>query len=244
MAVEESQQTFYCLDCLDTGMILATGEKLPRATSETYGKVSPLFPHTTRFKYCKCENKRNNLKRIHNSGLEETINNLTFDTYKTFSNKTIDIKKLAVEYISQEQYKFFFIGGKSGTGKTHICTAICKNMMDKNKNVIYISCIELLAELKSLANDRSYEAEILKYKNIDVLYIDDMFKGHTTQADVKHMFILIDYRYRKSLITIISSEMNINQICEIDQAIGGRIGERASQFVYDTNGMDNYRFKR
>ena len=54
-----------------------------------------------------------------------------------------------------------------------------------------------------------------------------MFKGKLPDADVQTCYDLLNYRYNnKKLTTIISSELSLAQIQQIDGAIAGRIRER------------------
>ena len=65
-----------------------------------------------------------------------------------------------------------------------------------------------------------------------MLYIDDLFKGNVTGADLNLAFQLINARYNdRKLITILSSELTLSEIIEQDEALGGRIYERARGFV-------------
>jgi DNA replication protein DnaC len=70
-----------------------------------------------------------------------------------------------------------------------------------------------------------------KLKTIQVLYIDDFFKGKITEADINAMFELLNYRYINRLQTIISSELMFDAIMNVDQAIAGRIKQQAGEFL-------------
>ena len=65
------------------------------------------------------------------------------------------------------------------------------------------------------------------YKNVLCLYIDDLFKGGASEADIKLAFELIDHRYRNKYITIISTELLPNELIAIDEAVAGRIFEKS-----------------
>ena len=87
-----------------------------------------------------------------------------------------------------------------------------------------------------------YEDRINEMKEADVLYIDDLFKTgkdkegnyqKPTVADINLAFEIINHRYNKqNLYTIISSECTLAQILSIDEAVGGRIAEKAVQTGY------------
>ena len=78
-----------------------------------------------------------------------------------------------------------------------------------------------------------------------MLYIDDFLKGRITDADINLAFELINARYnrRETAITIISSELDLGTVTKLDEALGGRIYERARNYSCRTGG-ENWRFKR
>ena len=101
-----------------------------------------------------------------------------------------------------------------------------------------------VTRLKACANDADAYAELMEeLKTPAVLYIDDLFKTgknedgrrmRPTPADLNAAFELINYRYNQpGQVTIISSEMSLDDIMDIDEAIGGRIKERAGEFVIE-----------
>ena len=114
--------------------------------------------------------------------------------------------------------------------------------------------LEAIKELKSLVLDKvEYEKTILKYKNADVLIIDDLFKdkvrggkliGELTEADLKHIYTIINYRYLNKMPLIISSECSPEMLLELDEATGGRILEMAgTKGVITFEYQCNYRLK-
>ncbi len=199
---------------------------------------------------CKCMVTRRNLQRIKNSGLTDTLLRCTFDTYIAKEEWQRYIKKKATEYINSPK-EWFFIGGQVGCGKTHICTAITNHFLKNGISSIYIIWRETVTKLKSnIMNDEEYGKLINPLKTIDVLYIDDFFKVEQgtkpTSADINIAFELLNYRYNNSkLLTIISSEKTIEEIINLDEAVGSRIKEKAKGFSLsiDKDRNKNYRLK-
>lgn len=206
---------------------------------------------------CKCYKTRESIRRMKRSGLKDIISDCTFDKYKATEGWQKILKQKAIEFVQDEHKQMFFIGGQSGAGKTHICTAICRELIYKGYDVHYMLWREDVPKIKAIANDAvAYEEAVRKLKTIKVLYIDDLFKmgrvaGQTvspTVADINFAFEVINHRYNnKELITIISSELMLQDIIEIDEAIGGRISERSLPAGYCMNinkdSTKNYRTK-
>lgn len=99
------------------------------------------------------------------------------------------------------------------------------------------------------SNLEVYEALINSYKQAEILYNDDFFKTRrgdfVSTADVNATFKIINYRYNEGLPTVITSELSLEQISQIDEALGSRISEMANPKIFikaDKN--KNYRFTR
>lgn len=204
---------------------------------------------------CKCMTIRKTISRMHKSGLKNIIKDYTFDKYEAPESWQQILKKAAVNY-AKNPFGWFFIGGQSGAGKTHICTAICREFLLGCKEVKYMLWREEIVKIKGAVNDsEEYQKLIDSYKRVEVLYIDDLFKtgkasdGITqkpTGADVNIAFEILNSRYNDpTLLTIISSECAINDILDIDEAVGGRIFEKAggNAFNIGRDRKKNYRLK-
>ena len=71
-----------------------------------------------------------------------------------------------------------------------------------------------------------------EYKRVEVLYIDDFLKGGDTDADIRLAYEILNSRYNdRGLRTILSSEMTPEKLLRRDEALGGRIYERARGYV-------------
>ena len=203
---------------------------------------------------CKCVEIRNSIMRMKRSGLKDIIKDYTFDKFLDNEPWQKSLKSAAMEYAKNPE-GWFFLGGQSGAGKTHLCTAICREQLHAGKRVIYMLWRDEIVKLKAMVNESDeYRDLIDKYKTAEVLYIDDLFKTgrgqdntvqKPTAADVNVAFEIINYRYNNpGMITIISSECTEDELLDIDEAIGGRIYERAKAFSIAKNRARNYRMKK
>jgi len=150
---------------------------------------------------------------IERGSLGDLVSEKTFATYKVGDVWQADIKRKAVEFANDSAGKWFFVGGQTGCGKTHICTAIVGRMMQLGKPVRYMLWVGESEPLKASVNDaEGYAEAIWPIKNADALYIDDLFKtgaradGRTipTPADIRLAFDILNYRYLAGMTTIIA----------------------------------------
>ena len=199
---------------------------------------------------CKCKPTRDAMARARRSGLGDILIDFTFDKYIVTEEWQKAFKDKALSFCVDDKSKWFFVGGQSGAGKTFLCTAIAGHYIKAGREVKYMMWCEDSKTLKALANDHTYGSEIAVYKNIDVLYIDDFLKtendGEPTGADMRLAFEIINHRaLDKNKITIISSEYQLSEVIEFDEATMGRLAEKAGNYVINIakDRKKNYRLK-
>ena len=202
---------------------------------------------------CKCWKTRSTIRRMMASGLGNVIREKTFDKFQATESWQQAIKAAAVSY-AKEPGGWFLMGGQPGSGKSHLGAAICRHFLLAGREVVYMSWLDDAANLKSRKKDEEYSALIGRYKEAEVLYIDDLFKTEErdgmkqppTGADIRLAFEIINYRYNNpALLTIVSSEYYAGQLLDIDEAVGSRIIEMAgvNSFNITKERSRNYRLK-
>ena len=126
---------------------------------------------------------------------------------------------------------WFAMLGQTGCGKTHLCSAVANQLLNAGKSVVYMLWTTEIRQLKRQATDPLYDQKFNQFRKAEVLYIDDLFKGKVTEADVQTCYDLLNYRYNDPrFVTLISSELSLSQISDIDKAIAGRIRERCGKY--------------
>ena len=198
--------------------------------------------HAVRFE-CECMVKRKTIRNAKKSGLE-TLLNYRLDKFYTNKDFQKVMKNKVQEYLKYKSSRWFVMLGQSGAGKTHLCSVVARNYLTKNREVKYIIWDEYIRNLKNEIYSDDYKA-IDKVKMVDVLYIDDFFKGKISDTDKTLAFDIINYRYNNNLVTIISSELLLNDLINIDAAIAGRIKQMAGDYIVQIAYDDerNYRLK-
>jgi DNA replication protein DnaC len=121
--------------------------------------------------------------------------------------------------------------GKSGTGKTHLLSAISNYLLHDGFSVLYFEHVNGIEDLKSNFDIMHEKVDLMK--TVDVLFWDDMFKGRDLPTDfiMSKLFEVINYRYLHNLPMLISSERTIDDIADIDEALASRIYERSKNFI-------------
>jgi DNA replication protein DnaC len=182
------------------------------------------------------------------------LDKYTFDNFTTDKEWQKDMLAKARAFRTQNKVHCFFIGGNSGAGKTHLCSALAIDYLRHGSEVKYILWRKELREIRRKIFDEGNEGYLDYLKNVDVLYLDDFFKSvkavddpfqRPTQADANLAFEIISERLDRDRITIISTECTLDELIAIDEAMGSRIRRGSEGFatVVRRDRKNNYRMR-
>jgi len=116
----------------------------------------------------------NNQQKFNNLFLNQ---NYSFDTFVVGdNNRFAHAASLAVAEAPATAYNPLFLYGGVGLGKTHLMHAIGNEILKNNKEtiIVYVTSEKFTNEFINALKDNSMESFRQKYRNIDVLLIDDI----------------------------------------------------------------------
>ena len=180
-------------------------------------------------KTCDCMRIRNCYQAMSKSGItEDMIKRFTFESFKVMEDYQALMIGTAKRFAVSDLSGWLYIGGQSGSGKTHLCTATAKYLLGKGHDVKYVLWHDFARKTQALKFKlEEYDAYIRSVADAEVLYIDDLFKADkSTDA----AFELINQRYISRKPTIISSELFVSDITKMDEALGSRITEMSRDY--------------
>lgn len=156
-----------------------------------------------------------NNKTILNSGLNPKY---TFDTFVVGSNnKFAQAAAMGVAENPGSKFNPFFIYGGVGLGKTHLMQAIGNEVLRNNPNasVLYVSSENFTNQLINALKDQSMDKFREKYRNIDVLLIDDIqfIAGkRSTQEEFFNTFNSLHDAQKQIILSCDRPPMEIDQL--------------------------------
>lgn len=175
-----------------------------------------------------------NAGNLHNLAAEKPAENelarnlnpkYVFDSFVVGnSNRMAHAASLAVAESPAQAYNPLFLYGNSGLGKTHLMHSIGHFILDRNPQakVLYVTSETFTNELiNSIQNNKNEEFRN-KYRNIDVLMIDDIqfiSKKEGTQEEFFHTFNAL---YESNKQIIISSDRPPKEIKTLEDRLRSR----------------------
>lgn len=227
------KKQYECEKCKDSGFIMITDENGYEVARR-----------------CECFDVKQARSLMKLSGISLEFQSKGFKNFETRNNPQLEnAKNKAVKYlqtfkdIEKTRYNSILFCGQVGAGKTHLGTAICSNLLSCGVAVIYMPYRNAVTKIKQkLLDETEYERELSKYMTARVLYIDDLLKGKITESDINVMYEIVNYRYMNNLPLIISTEKNLDELLDFDEAIGSRIIEMCRGNIIHLQGRElNYR---
>ena len=116
-----------------------------------------------------------------------------------------------------ENSKNLLLIGPTGTGKTHMSTAIAKALIEKGVEVLYDSAQNIVSAFekdKFKSGYGAYEPEGAKYLECELLILDDLGTEFASQFTVSCLYNLLNTRMNKGLPTVISTNLSPSELSE------------------------------
>ena len=159
----------------------------------------------------------------------ENFSTLSFDYYSDEQKNpatglsALATAKLAVtnchEFIDnfENKPKNIFFYGNTGVGKTFLSNCIAKELLDVGYSVIYFTAFQLFDILSKGVFEKDADA-IAAHQNIfdcDLLIIDDLGTELSNSFTTSQLFLCVNERILRQKSTIISTNLNLEQIADI-----------------------------
>ena len=175
-------------------------------------------------KLCSCFREELIKENIRSSGIGNLIEKQSFDNFRLDIYKDEAIKKEMTHNLNEaKRYadefsrdsKNLLLIGTTGTGKTHLTTAIARTVIEKGFEVIYDSAQNVVAAFeydRFKSGYGQYEARGDKYLECELLILDDLGTEFSNQFTVSCIYNLLNTRINKGLPTVISTNLGAGEL--------------------------------
>lgn len=173
-----------------------------------------------------------NNNEVINNNFETNLNpNLNFDNFVVGdTNRLAKVAAMAVAEAPGRIHNPLFIYGKSGLGKTHLMHAIGNFIVaNSNRRVLYCTCDEFMTEYTNIANPDNAKNTIEyandfknKYRNVDVLIIDDIQYLVGAEKTQQEFFNTFNYLHQSNKQIIISSDRSPEDLKILEERLRSR----------------------
>lgn len=146
--------------------------------------------------------------------------------YETIS-KSYEYQRAMISYITSvidgNEPKGALMMGSVGTGKTFLCKIMHNTLVTERKNSCFIKMVDLALVLRKETFGDNYKTVLNEFKNVETLIIDDYGTQKNTDWVKETLFSILDYRYENLKRTILTTNLGMNQIDDMEPRLASRL---------------------
>ncbi|MBQ3195146.1 MAG: ATP-binding protein [Clostridia bacterium] len=177
-------------------------------------------------KICNCVREAIAKRAYYSSGLGKALENQSFDTLEMgyYAGTTesgasvreqmsfvVEYCKAYAKHFSTGSESLLMIGG-AGRGKTHLASAIGREVIRKGYTVVYESAANIVNAFEAERFGKDINVDTDRYYNCELLIIDDLGTEFNTQFTLSVLFNLINHRIVNGLSTIVTTNLSLKEI--------------------------------
>lgn len=191
-------------------------------------------------------------KRVHNAMLPHRHMHCSFENYRTdHAGQTYakdECSKFFKDFIKNKQRNLIMVG-RTGTGKTHLASALARNLLAKKQNIRYITSEDMANRIAETWNKQSGETEssvIARFVAFDLLILDEygLHDQHERMLTLVHKVLYARYNARKPTM-LISNFTKIQLEANLGDRLWSRFQEDQSTMIEcDWADQRFYKFKQ
>lgn len=129
----------------------------------------------------------------------------TFATYQV-TKRTEGAVALAKAIAEGQSDRGLLLAGPTGTGKTHLASAMVNARIDRGKPAIFCTVPDLLSDIRQAIRSEQETSELIELvKTAEFLVLDDFAAERTTSWVLEQLFILINAREGAAVQTVVTT---------------------------------------
>ncbi len=142
------------------------------------------------------------------------------------SNQLAQAAAIAVAEAPGKTYNPLFVYGGVGLGKTHLITAIGNRIADRRRdyNIFFVPSEQFTNEVVSAVRHGKTDELKAKYRNLDLLLVDDVHFMENKTATQEELFHTINTLYERQKQIVLSSDRSPREIKNVTDRLRSRFG--------------------
>ncbi len=146
---------------------------------------------------------------VHTAGFpyEKTFDEFDFGFQPSINKREIE-DYMTLRFMESNENIIFV--GSSGTGKTHLATAIGVEAAKHRKSVYFISCQDLMIQLKKAEHENRLDQRLKSFTRYKLLIIDEIGYINMDKESANLFFQLVSRRYEQKS-TIITTNKSLSK---------------------------------
>ena len=187
---------------------------------------------------CSCMRRELILAGYESSGLGNLLNTQTFDTFdlsyyqgaeREKMERNVEILRDYATHFGTRASENYLLVGSTGLGKTHLSTAVAKEVLDGGYDVVYVTAEDMFSEMETVHFHNGGREETDHYLQCDLLIIDDLGTELTNSFTVSCLYIILNSRINTKRATVLNTNLTSSELREryADRVTSRMFGEFA-----------------
>lgn len=149
---------------------------------------------------------------IDNSQIPAAYKTMTFANYRRHERNEKAVT-YARQVVAGTKKQGMFLTGSTGTGKTHLAIAALQEWMQNGHTGAFYTVPELMLQLRRLIDENKAEAEYIdRLTAVEMLVLDDLGAEKDSDWVLERLFMIINNRYIHGRITVITSNLMLEEL--------------------------------
>ena len=165
---------------------------------------------------CKCAEKHQMAeeRRYDLANLPRRNVACTFENFKVPSGSAEALQTVK-DFADGHPPHILMLWGESGAGKTHLMEAAASQLLYEGFAIRYEYSPDLLNRIKATFNNQESTEDVLHYyRDVPILFLDDVGTERSTDWTAEALTSLVDERYRNQRRLMVNSNCSYAQLCD------------------------------
>ena len=176
-------------------------------------------------------------------GVPERYRHCSFANFDAYSKKLVSKLDALKALATGKMGRGVFLFGPAGVGKSHLAVAVMGELVVRGWQGQFIRAIEFAARCQqAFQREETVQGIVGELLDGRFLVLDDVGSERATDFVVRSLFFLVDDAYCRQKVLILTSNLSLEQLHELEPRIASRLVEACELFGFE--GIEDYRLRK